>query len=45
MVVAARLAVGWITEEDLRSGEEEENEAEEAVEEAAPGETGVIFNA
>ncbi|GAB4360482.1 MAG: transcription termination factor NusA [Oricola sp.] len=45
MIVAARLAVGWITEEDLRAGEEEEGEGEEAAEEPAPGETGVIFNA
>jgi N utilization substance protein A len=44
MVVAARLAVGWITEEDLRADEEEE-EAEETVEEQAPGEAGVVFSA
>jgi N utilization substance protein A len=44
MVVAARLAVGWITEEDLRADEEEE-EAEESAAEEAPGEAGVVFNA
>jgi len=44
MVVAARLAVGWITEEDLRAGEEEPEEGEDA--EEAPAEpAGVIFDA
>jgi N utilization substance protein A len=42
MVVAARLAVGWITEEDLRADEEEE--AEETVEEQAPTEASVVFS-
>jgi len=44
MVVAARLAVGWITEEDLR-GEKEEAEAEDNAEEQAPSEAGVVFGA
>ena len=35
MVVAARLAVGWITEEDLRADEEVEGEGEGEGEEAA----------
>ena len=44
MVVAARLAVGWITEEDLRAGEEEPEEGDHA--EEAPAEpAGVIFDA
>jgi len=44
MVVAARLAVGWITEEDLRAGEEEPEEGDDA--EEAPAEpAGVIFDA
>jgi len=44
MVVAARLAVGWITEEDLNPGEEEAEEGDGA--EEAPAEpTGVIFDA
>ncbi|WP_425419922.1 transcription termination factor NusA [Oricola indica] len=46
MVVAARLAVGWITEEDLRASEEEvEGEGEEEAVEEAPVSTGVIFDA
>ncbi len=45
MVVAARLAVGWITEEDLRADAEEVAEAEEAAEEQAPSEAGVVFGA
>ncbi|WP_223479144.1 transcription termination factor NusA [Oricola indica] len=46
MVVAARLAVGWITEEDLRAPEEEvEGEGEEEAVEEAPVSTGVIFDA
>tara|TARA_Y100000815_G_scaffold149353_1_gene135059 strand:- start:1333 stop:2970 length:1638 start_codon:yes stop_codon:yes gene_type:complete len=44
MVVAARLAVGWITEEDLRAAEEEPEEGDHA--EEAPAEpAGVIFDA
>ena len=44
MVVAARLAVGWITEEDLRSDEEEPEEGDDT--EEAPAEpAGVIFDA
>ncbi|WP_193177957.1 transcription termination factor NusA [Oricola nitratireducens] len=45
MVVAARLAVGWITEEDLRADAEEEAETEDAAEEQAPSEAGVVFGA
>ena len=43
MIVAARLAVGLITEEDLRA-DEEEPEAEEGAEEQAPVETGTVFS-
>ncbi|MAZ18928.1 MAG: transcription termination/antitermination protein NusA [Ahrensia sp.] len=44
MVVAARLAVGWITEEDLRAAEEDPEEGDHA--EEAPAEpAGVIFDA
>ncbi|QKV19538.1 transcription termination factor NusA [Oricola thermophila] len=44
MIVAARLAVGWITEDDLRADEEvEEGEAGEAAEEQA--QAGAVFDA
>jgi len=32
MIMAARLKAGWVTEEDLAAGEEEEASAEEAAE-------------
>ena len=34
MIMAARLAVGWVTEEDLASGEETEDDAAEAQDQA-----------